>query len=92
MNDKIVIKLNNSKYEYTFDKGTQTIKRNGEEWRNETGDNFLLALAQRVNDLEWELESKLAEVLYVIENVVSKNPTTCDSRLIHLLNKYEETH
>ena len=50
----INIKLED-KYEYIFDNGSQLIKRNGEPWRDETGDNFILAMAMRIEELEDEL-------------------------------------
>lgn len=58
MSDKISIKLNNGKYDYTFNHNTgiQSIKRNGEEWRDVTGDNFILAMAMRIEELEEELD------------------------------------
>ena len=55
MDDKIVIKLEDGKYVYTFENGMQIITRHGEDFRNETGDNFLLAMAQHIQDLENEL-------------------------------------
>ncbi|UZV41236.1 hypothetical protein vBVpaMR16F_170 [Vibrio phage vB_VpaM_R16F] len=65
MNNSIYITLNDGKYEYVFNSkdGTQTIKRNGQPWRDETGDNLLLAMAQRIYQLEdevVELEEDLA--------------------------------
>ncbi|WNO47307.1 hypothetical protein [Vibrio phage vB_VibM_10AMN] len=57
MNNNIYIKLNDGKYEYAFNakEGTQTIERNGQPWRDETGDNLLLAMAQRIDQLEEEV-------------------------------------
>ena len=62
MSDKIVIKLNEGKYEYVFENGVQTIKRHGEDWRNVTGDNFLLAMAMRIDELEKELDISITAV------------------------------
>lgn len=57
MNGNIYITLSDGKYEYEFDhqKGAQTIKRNGKDWRDETGDNLILAMAQRIDELEEEV-------------------------------------
>ena len=85
MSDKIVIELDEGKYEYVFENGVQTIKRHGEAWRNETGDNFILAMAMRIEELEKELSGGMEETINVIKEVVSKNPTTCDSRLTDFL-------
>lgn len=53
----IKINLSNGKYEYTFnDNGEQKVKRNGEDWRDVTGDNFILAMAMHIDELEDELE------------------------------------
>ena len=84
MSAEIYIKLEDGKYEYTFDKGIQMIKRYGQDWRDETGDSVLLAMAQRIQELETGLE----DAIYVIEDVVSKNPTTCDSRLTNYLEEF----
>ena len=58
MDNNIYITLNDGKYEYTFNakEVAQTIKRNGEPWRDETGDNLLLAMAQRIDQLEDEVD------------------------------------
>ncbi len=55
MSGKIVIKLEDGKYVYTFENGMQSITRHGETWRNETGDGFILAMAHRIQELENEL-------------------------------------
>jgi len=64
MNNDIYTTLNDGKYEYTFNskEGSQTIKRNGLPWRDETGDNLLLAMAQRIDQLEDEV-AELEETL-----------------------------
>lgn len=88
MSNTINIKLNNGEYEYTFtERGEQQVKRNGLDWRNETGDNFILALAMRIEELEWQLENGMEEAIDIIEDVVIKNPTTCDSRLTGFLEE-----
>ncbi len=86
--DNIVIELEDGKYVYTFsDKtGAQTVTRNGEVWSNETGNNFLLAMAMKIE----ELEAKVDDCVYVIEEVVSKNPTSCDSRLVSFLEENKQ--
>ena len=58
MEDRIVIELEDGKYVYTFANGMQIITRHGESWRNETGDGFILAMAQRIQDLENELNEE----------------------------------
>lgn len=50
MNDEISIQLQEGKYHYLFQNGKQTITRHGEFWRDETGDNLLLAMAQTIED------------------------------------------
>ena len=62
MSDKIVIKLDEGKYEYVFENGVQTIKRHGGDWRNETGDNLILAMAMRIDELEKELDIAITAV------------------------------
>lgn len=44
-------------YHYTLTKeGKQLITRHGESWRDETGDNLIYAMAQKINNLEQELD------------------------------------
>jgi len=52
------ITLENGKYTHVFDNttGEQTILRHGEHWRDETGDGFILAMAQEIEDLRKELD------------------------------------
>lgn len=52
------ITLENGKYTHVFDNttGKQTILRYGEPWRDETGDGFILAMAQEIEDLRNELD------------------------------------
>ncbi len=87
MYDKIVIKLAGGKYVYTFENGMQVITRHGETWRNETGDGFILAMAQRIQVLEFKLENDMEEAVNIIDDVVNKNPSSCDSRLIDFLEE-----
>ena len=44
------------KYTYLFDEktGLATVLRNGLPWRDCQGDNFILAMAQRIEELEAE--------------------------------------
>lgn len=44
------------KYTYEYNKGEQTIYRYGEEWRDETGDNLIFAMARRILELQEELD------------------------------------
>ena len=62
--DNIIIELEDGKYFYTFDgkTGTQTVTRNGEVWSNETGNNLLLAMAMKIEELEGKI-SDLQEEL-----------------------------
>ncbi|CAH9014815.1 putative Phi92_gp094 [Vibrio phage 424E50-1] len=62
MNDKIVIELEDGKYVYTFIDGIQNVTRNGTDWRNETGDSFLLAMAHCIQDLRDELDIAIEAV------------------------------
>lgn len=52
------VELENGKYLYIFDEviGSSTVLRNGVIWKDTTGDGFLLAMAQRINELEEELD------------------------------------
>lgn len=52
------VKLENGKYLYIFDEiiGSSTVFRNGAIWKDTTGDKLLLAMAQRINELEDELD------------------------------------
>ena len=53
--------LDNGKYTHVFDNttGKQTILRYGEFWRDETGDGFILAMAQEIEDLRAELSQAI---------------------------------
>lgn len=59
--DKQEMTLENGKYTHVFDNttGQQTILRYGEFWRDETGDGFILAMAQKIEDLRKELEQAI---------------------------------
>ena len=52
------VKLENGKYLYIFDEviGSSTVFRKGVIWKDTTGDELLLAMAQRINELEEELD------------------------------------
>ena len=52
------VKLENGKYLYIFDEviGSSTVFLNGAIWKDTTGDELLLAMAQRINELEEELD------------------------------------
>ncbi len=57
MSGKKSVKLDNGKYEWVLaDNYTSEITRNGEYWRNTTGDNFILAAMQEILDLRKELD------------------------------------
>lgn len=65
------------KYEIEFDEsdGSLNIKRNGESWRDETGDNLIYCMLNRINELEKNEKQK--ETKYIIKH----NPS----------NKYPES-
>lgn len=48
----IKIDLEGKKYTYIFDNGSSEVLRYGEKWRDTTGDGFILAMAQRIEELE----------------------------------------
>ena len=51
-----LLEITLGEYHYTLTKDyQQLITRNGESWRNETGDNLIYAMAQKINSLEEEL-------------------------------------
>ena len=52
------VELENGKYLYIFDEiiGSSTAFRDGKIWKDTTGDKLLLAMAQRINELEEELD------------------------------------
>lgn len=51
-----LLEITLGEYHYTLTKDyQQLISRNNEPWRNETGDNLIYAMAQKINDLEEEL-------------------------------------
>lgn len=52
------IELCDGKYTYLSGISTQNILRYGKPWRDETGDEFLLAMAARL----YEAEEKLANI------------------------------
>ena len=54
----IKIELNEGEYVYNFSEktGVQTVTRNGEVWTDETGNNFLLAMATEVDRLRLDVE------------------------------------
>lgn len=64
------VAVENGKYTFVNNNGLVSIKRNGETWRNESGDKALLCLLQHVEKLEEEIE-RLKEPVKVVElNVV----------------------
>ncbi len=52
---KMKIKLCDGEYEYVYNEGKQLIFRNGEMWRNVTGDKLILSMARMIESLEEEL-------------------------------------
>lgn len=65
-----VFRLQLGEYEYTYEDGKQTITRNNLPWRDETGDNLILAMAMRIKDLEKDVK--------VLEKYVDKLEDTVD--------------
>lgn len=88
---KIEIVSGDGKYHTTFDNGRLTITRNGEPWRDETGDGYILSLVQRIE----ELETVCAEAYQVVgaladkAEVFDKKPVTkaldnlCAGKCVH---------
>jgi hypothetical protein len=68
------IELDNKKYAWIFDADTGSLEclRNGEKWRNETGDKAILALMEENKRLQKEKK----ELKYHISSVYWQ--TTCD--------------
>jgi hypothetical protein len=50
------IELCDGKYTYINDDDGQRVLRHGEPWRDLVGDNFVLAMAQRIEELKELLE------------------------------------
>ena len=76
MSDKIEISLEDGKYLYTYREGIQIVERYREPWRNETGDNFILAMARRIQDLEEALyKEKETSALLVLISEAKKSKT-----------------
>lgn len=52
------VELENGKYLYIFDEviGSSTVFLDGKIWKDTTDDELLLAMAQRINELEEELD------------------------------------
>lgn len=51
-------KIKLGEYEFTNDNGLITVTRNDLEWKDYIGDNAVLALLGRIEELELKLESK----------------------------------
>lgn len=51
------IELEDGKYTYVFKDGEQYALRNGEPWRDLTGDKFIYCMAAEIDRLKLELES-----------------------------------
>ena len=47
-------KIKLEEYEFTNDSGIITVKRHGEDWKDYIGDNAVLALLHKIEDLENE--------------------------------------
>ncbi len=58
MSDQIEIELCDGKYTYIRDEQGQRALRYGEPWRDLTGDGFILAMAQEIEDLREKLNGK----------------------------------
>ncbi|KOS61521.1 hypothetical protein FJQ98_16180 [Lysinibacillus agricola] len=63
-------KIKLEEYEFTNNNGVITVKRYGEHWRNYIGDNAVLALLHKIEDLE-EGNKKLISSLEEIAHHVS---------------------
>jgi hypothetical protein len=60
------IKLMDGKYTYILNEATgeQTALRHGEEWRDLSGDNLILAMAYYIKDLEEKLDKNYNKIEY----------------------------
>lgn len=69
----MIIKL--GEYTYIFDEqtGNQEIYRNGQLWRNETGDNFILSMAQHIEALQAVVVEAHRIILHEMDN--GRTPT-----------------
>ena len=61
---KISIKLCDGKYKYIRDKDGQRALRYEEQWRDLTGDGFILAMAQEIERLTEIIENNLTGLNY----------------------------
>lgn len=57
-------KLGEGKYVYKFEGGRQITTRNGQQWRDDTGDNLILAMATEIQ----ELKEELTNIIDIIED------------------------
>ncbi len=67
------IELDNGKYTYIFDQNKHIALRHGEQWRDLTGDNLILSMAFKIEDLQEKVTelSKEKEVMrQAIESAV----------------------
>lgn len=57
------ITLDNGKYKWILhDNYSSEVLRHGEKWRDTTGDNFVFAMAQKIANLEEELQKVYEEI------------------------------
>lgn len=82
MNNLLEITLGEYHYTLTEDY-KQLITRNGESWRDETGDNLIYSMAQKISDLEEELSlsekvfEEVNQTSFSYEEIVEKLKEEC---------------
>lgn len=86
----IDVTVYDGKYRYTFDKDGARAFRHGKEWRDCTGDGFILALAQ---DLEEARQGRdaLAAHVSVLESIINGSDLTDRPHVMSALNSAPET-
>ena len=72
-----LLEITLGEYHYTLTEDyKQLITRNGEPWRDETGDNLIYAMAQKISDLEEKLKSYTDHDFY-LERAENKARKEC---------------
>ena len=74
MDNNTRIDLCDGKYTYCLEDGKQFALRYGEEWRDLTGDGFVLSMAQKIFDLEEQIANSSPAVIKDIPEAVAVMP------------------